>query len=86
VSECGKELCRVLCVRKTASADGTIGSGGPYHRSRWATWVFLARLYLVRQKGIAPVNLSPHLARLLARAANDAGNRPPVPVNIPARR
>ena len=39
---------------KTASADGTIGSGGPYHRSRWATWVFLARLYLVRQKGIAP--------------------------------
>src|SRR4029077_11453046 len=40
VSECGKELCRVLCVRKTASADGTIGSGGHYHRSRWVTWVF----------------------------------------------
>jgi hypothetical protein len=54
VSECGKEICRVLYVRKTAGASGTIGSRGPYHGSCWATGVFLARLYLVRQKGIAP--------------------------------
>ena len=40
MSESGKELCRVLCVRKTASTDGVIGSRGPYHRSCWATWVF----------------------------------------------
>ena len=54
MSECGKEICRVLCVRKTASADGAIGSRGLYHGSCWATGVFLARLYPVRQKSIAP--------------------------------
>ena len=30
-------------------------------------------------------NLARHLARLLARAANDAGNRPPVSVNLTQR-
>jgi hypothetical protein len=75
----------VLCVRKTARADGTIGSRGPYHGSCWATGGFLARLYPVPQKGIAPDTYLFHLATLLAGAANDAGNWPPVPANFPAR-
>jgi hypothetical protein len=52
----------------------------------WATWVFLARLYPCAAKRYRAGNLSLHLVRLLAQAANDAGNRPPAPVNFPARR
>jgi hypothetical protein len=88
VSECGKEICRVLCVRKTARADGPIGSRGHYHGSCWATGGFLARLCPVLQKGIAPDTYLFHLATLLARGCKRrwelaAGTRelPRPPVN-----
>jgi uncharacterized membrane protein len=63
----------VLCVRKTASADGAIGSGGHHHCSRWAAWVFLARLYLVRQKGIAPETLPAGPTGVSANDINNSG-------------
>lgn len=58
VSERGKEICRVLCVRKTASASGAIGSRGPYHGSCWATGVFSLGYTLCGRKVSSRIHIS----------------------------
>ena len=58
MSECGKEICRVLWVRKTAGADSAIGSRGPYHGSCWATGFFSLGYTLCGRKVSRRIHIS----------------------------